>query len=251
MIPVFKKSACCLCALAAALSISGCGSKGETPAPTLEPIVLPTATHATEAVETDPDRMVEHLAAVLQPGELYTLDYYPNLKSVDLTGSTCYDAILDFASKRPYLQVSFTVEFGGSAAVSYDVSTLTLNPGTFTYEALLENLQYLPNVTTVRLPGITLDAQQITAMESAYPGVTLDYTVDILGSVCTADTTTLDLSGMTGGDVDAVAPRLALLTKLESVRLSSSLSFADVDKLHLQKAAHRGYYSKTDLKFIL
>ena len=231
MIPVFKKSACCLCALAAALSISGCGSKAEAPAPTLEPIVLPTATHATEAVETDPDRMVEHLAAVLQPGELYTLDYYPNLKSVDLTGSTCYDAILDFASKRPYLQVSFTVEFGGSAAVSYDVSTLTLNPGTFTYEALLENLQYLPNVTTVRLPGITLDAQQITAMESAYPGVTLDYTVDILGSVCTADTTTLDLSGMTGGDVDAVAPRLALLTKLESVRLSSSLSFADVDKL--------------------
>ena len=232
MIPVYRKFACALCAAVTALSLVGCGGKAEeTVAPTLEPIVLPKATKATEAVETDPDLLVEHLRVVMQPGELYTLDYYPNLKSVDLSGSTCYETILDFMSKRPHLQVSFTVAFGGSAAVSYDVPTLTLNPGTFTYEALLENLQYLPNVTTVSLPGISLNAEQITAIESAYPEITLDYTVDILGNVCTADTTTLDLSGMTGSDVDAVGPRLALLTKLETVRLSSSLSFAEVDRL--------------------
>lgn len=231
MIPVFKKSACFLCALAVAVSISGCGSKEEAPAPTLEPIVLPTAPKATEAVETNPDLMVEHLAVVMQPGELYTLDYYPNLKSVDLTGSTCYDAILDFASKRPHLEVAFTVAFGGDAAVSYDVETLTLNPGTFTYEALLENLQYLPNVTTVSLPGIPLTAEQVTAIEAAYPEITLDYTVDILGNVCTSDTTTLDLSAMASDDIDAVGPKLALLTKLETVRLSSSLRFSDVEKL--------------------
>ena len=232
MIPVLKKSACFLCVLAAVLSLSGCGSKTEeTVAPTLEPIVLPTATKATEVVETDPDLMVEHLTAVMQPGELYTLDYYPNLKTVDLSGSTCYDAILDFMSKRPHLTVSFTVAFGGSASVSYDVETLTLNPGTFTYEGLLENLQYLPNVTTLSLPGIALNAEQVSAIEAAYPELTLDYTVDILGNICTADTTTLDLSGMSGSDVDAIGPGLALLTKLETVHLSSNLSFAEVDRL--------------------
>ena len=232
MIPVLKKSACFLCALASVLVLSGCGGKvEETVPPTLEPIVLPKATKATEAAETDPDKLVEHLAVVMQPGELYTLDYYPNLKSVDLTGSTCYDTILDFMSKRPHLKVTFTVAFGGSAAVSYDTATLTLNPGTFTYEALLENLQYLPNVTTVSLPGISLNAEQVSALEAAYPEVTLDYTVDILGNVCTADTAILDLSGMSSGDVDSVGPKLALLTHLETVKLSSSLSFNDVDKL--------------------
>ena len=233
MIPVLKKSACFLCALASVVVLSGCGSKTQEtlPPPTLEPVVLPVATKATEPVQTNPNEDVEHLAVIMQPGELYTLDYYPNLKSVDLSGSTCYDAILDFMSKRPHLNVSFTVSFGGSASVSYDVPSLTLNPGTYTYEALQENLQYLPNVTTVSLPGMDLNAQQVSAIEAAYPEITLDYTVDILGNVCTADTTTLDLSGITGADVDSVGPRLAMLTKLETVRLNDNLTFAQVDKL--------------------
>ena len=232
MIPVLKKTACFLCAAACALTLSGCGGKAEeTVAPTLEPIVLPKATKATEAVETDPDLLVEQLSVVMQPGELYTLDYYPNLKSVDLTGSTCYGAILNFMSTRPHLDFTFTVAFGGNAAVAYDAETLTLNPGTFTYEGLLENLQYLPNATTLSLPGIDLNAQQIKSIEEAYPELTLDYTVDVLGNVCTAATTTLDLSNMTGADVDAAAPKLALLTRLETVTLSSSLSFAQVDRL--------------------
>ena len=233
MIPVLKKSVCFLCTAAAVLALSGCGSstRETLPPPTLEPVVLPTAPKATEAVETDPDLMVEHLAVIMQPGELYTLDYYPNLKSVDLSGSTCYDAILDFMGKHPDLEVTFTVAFGGSAAVSYDVQTLSLNPGTFTYEGLLENLQYLPNVTTLSLPGISLNAEQISAIEAAYPELILDYTVDILGNVCTADTTALDLSAMGSADVDAVCPKLAMLTRLERVSLSSALSFADVDKL--------------------
>jgi len=235
MIPVLKKSVCFLCAAAAVLLLSSCGSRQQEtlPPPTLEPVVLPTAPVHQEVESTDPREGVEHLSVVMQPGELYTLDYYPDLKSVDLSGSTCYDTILDFMSKRPHLNVSFTVAFGGSAAVSYDTETLTLNPGTFTYEDLLENLQYLPNVTTLSLPGISLNAEQVSAIEAAYPELALDYTVDILGNVCTSDTATLDLTAMTAADIDALGPRLALLTKLETVKLNSSLSFADVEKLQI------------------
>ena len=233
MFPVLKKSVCFLCTAAAVLTLSGCGSssKETLPPPTLEPVVLPTAPVVQEVKSTDPREDVEHLEVVMQPGELYTLDYYPNLKSVDLSGSTCYDAILDFMSKRPHLEVRFTVAFGGSAAVSYDVTSLILNPGTFTYEGLLENLQYLPNVTQLSLPGIDLNVEQVMAIQNTYPELVLDYTVDILGNVCTADTATLDLTGLDSSGIDAIGPRLALLTKLETVRLSTGLSFADVDRL--------------------
>ena len=231
MIPVLKRSACFLCAAVAMLALSGCSKQAEeTIAPTLEPVVLPTAPVKQEVASTDPKEDVEELTVAMQPGELYTLDYYPNLKRVDLSGSTCYEAILDFMSKRPQLEVTFTVDFGGTS-VSYDETAITLNPGSFTYEALLENLQYMPNLTSVSLPSLSLNAQQVRAIQTAYPELTLEYTVELLGSTYASNTTTLDLSALDTSGVDAACPKLALLTQLERVKLSSGLSFADVDKL--------------------
>lgn len=108
MMPLFKKFSLVLCLTAAVVSLSGCGSsraEETTVPPTLEPIVLPTAPKETEATVA-PELLEEHLSAVMIAGELYTLDYYPNLKTVDLSGSTCYSAIMDFAGKRPHLDVT-------------------------------------------------------------------------------------------------------------------------------------------------
>ena len=116
MIPFFKKFTLALCLTAAVCSFSGCGSsKAEetTVPPTLEPIVLPTAPKETEAT-VPAERLEEHLTAVMTAGELYTLDYYPNLKTVDLSGSTCYSAIADFASKRPHLDITYSVSVGAT-----------------------------------------------------------------------------------------------------------------------------------------
>lgn len=230
MIPVLKKSAGVLCGILAVLCLTGCGSEVETTTPTLEPIVLPTAPVVQEVDSTDPREDVEELTAVMQPGELYTLDYYPNLKRVDLSGSTCYDAILDFIGKHPDLEVAFTIDLGGST-VSYDVETLTLNPGSFTFEALLENLQYFPNVTTLSLPGIDLTAEQVTTLRDTYPEIALEYTVDVLGTAYSVDTTQLDLSAMDGSGISEACRELGLLTNLTDVTLSDSLTFQQVDTL--------------------
>ena len=174
MIPFFKKITLALCVASALLCFSGCGKEApeETAPPTLEPIVLPIAPKETEAA-VDPELLEEHLRVVMEAGELYTLDYYPNLKTVDLSGSTCYSAIVDFASKRPHLDVTYDVSFGATQ-VSSKVTSAALKSGLFDYDLLMSNLQYLPNLTSLTLTDVTLSADQLTALREAYPAISLE-----------------------------------------------------------------------------
>ena len=219
--------------LAAALLLCGCGGKTpEQTVPTEPPVItLPPAPTEEETVpQTDPREEVEHLSAVLQAGEIYTLDFYPNLKSVDLSGSPCYDTILDYMEKHPQVDVTYTVSFG-EASIGNKETEASLAAGTYRPELLLENLRYLPALTTLTLQDPTFTAQQAAALEEAYPELALEYTVELLGNSYSADTTHLDLSSMGSSQVEEVLPKLGLLTGLESVKLSNSLRFSDVDRL--------------------
>ena len=243
MIPFFKKITLVLCAVSVTLALSGCGnaSTEETTAPTLEPIVLPTAPVETEALEeTLPQD--EHISAILDAGELYTLDYYPNLKTVDLSGSTCYSAIVDFASKRPHLDITYDVSFGATQ-ISSKVTSAALKSGLFDYDLLMENLQYLPNLTTLTLTDLDLSADQLTALREAYPAINLDYAVELFGSQYGLDTTQLDLSSMGADGIDEACRKLGQMTALTDVTLSSSLSFEDVDKLQTAVPQIRFHYT--------
>ena len=230
MTSFFKKTA--LLCLAALLL---CGCAGQEPAETVvtEPpvITLPPPPTEAETVPTeDPRENTEHLTAVLQAGEIYTLEYYPNLKSVDLSGSPCYDTILGYMEKHPEVDVTYTVSFG-EASVSNKETSATLAEGTYEAALLLENLQFLPGLTSLTLHNPVLLAEEVSALEARYPEVVLNYTVELLGKSYDASTTHLDLSGMGSSQVADVLPRLGMLTALETVSLSNSLSFSDVDKL--------------------
>ena len=242
MIPLFKKITLVFCVLFALLAMSGCsGSQEETTPPTLEPIVLPTAPAETEATLA-PEHLEEHLTVVLEAGELYTLDYYPNLKTVDLSGSTCYSAIVDFASKRPHLDVTYDVSFGATQ-ISSKVTSAALKSGLFDYALLMENLRYLPNLTTLTLTDVALSTEQLDALREAYPELALDYAVELFGSTLSLDTTTLDLSSMESSGIEEACRKLGLMTNLTDVTLSSSLSFEDVDTLQSAVPHIRFHYS--------
>ncbi len=233
MISFLKKSCVLACAAAAAFSLYGCAGKepAETTAATLEPIVLPTATQATESVqETDPGMLVESLTVVMNAGDLYTLGHYPNLKSVDLSGSVCYSAILDYMEKHPELDVTFTVDLGGTA-VSNKETSVSLESGAYTYDALLENLQFLPNLAAISLPQVSLTSEQMTALQTAYPELAIGYTMELFGTSVGADTTELDLSSMSASQIEEACQKLGVMTSLSRVKLSSSLSKSDVDRL--------------------
>lgn len=211
-----------LCILAALLlCLAGCSD----PADSMEPDV-PKETLANG-----------HLSLVVQNrDELAQLDsQYPELTSLDLSGSTCYEDILNYMNSHPHVAVTYTVPFGGVTADNSEAS-LTLEAGSCDYETLAANLKYLPNVAGVNLPGTDFSAEQLAALAEAYPQTAVTYTVNILGTEYPSDTTQLDLSTMTSDQVASVAPALSLLPQLTDVELmqsngSSNLEPADVKVL--------------------
>ncbi len=225
MIPFFKKFSCLLCAAGIALLFSGCGSHRPSTVPTAHP-----AQAETTAPTTDPLLEVEDLAVVLSESELYTLSQYPNLKSLDLSGSTCYEAIQNYILLHPQITVTYTVDFGGTQVKNSETS-VTLEPGSFSFDTLLADLKYLPDVTAISFPEIELTGEQIALLRETYPDIDLDYTVHLFGTTYSVEQTELDLSDMSSSQVDEAVQKLGLLPALAQVRLSDSLSMAEVAKL--------------------
>lgn len=177
-----------------------------------------------------------NIALVVTDQDISELELYTNLQSVDLSGSTCYDAIIRFANAHPSVDVIYTVELGGTA-VKNDAASLELAAGTFDYDTLTENLQYLPQVTAVSLPDTDLTYAQVEALRAAYPDIPVDYTVNFLEQELTEDITTLDLSTMEIGQLDALRAVLEMLP--------------NVDTLELMTAEGTSPLSKTDVKALM
>lgn len=176
-----------------------------------------------------------NVSMVVTEKTISDLDKYTNLQNVDLTGSTCYDAILGFMAANPGVNVTYTLDLGGTT-VDNAAQSLTLAAGEFDYDTLMSDLKYLPQVTALTLPRTTLTMDQINALRGQYTGVDVKYTVTFLDQELTEDTTVLDVSDMTLEELNelhAVTPLLPILERLELMDENghSALSVTDVKTL--------------------
>ncbi len=195
------------------LTLAGCGSDSQWPSNT----------------------RVKELTVVVDEQSIIKLNDYTRLEKVDLTGSTCYSRMASYAASHPEIQVIYTVAVGTGSISTQDADAV-LTGGSYEFDKLVENLQYLPGLKTLKLQDCTLNPVQLDALRLAYPKVTFSCVVDINGVELGADTTELDLSAITPEQVDAVAVKLPLLTNLQKVELLSAdgtckLSVADILKL--------------------
>ena len=160
--------------------------------------------------------------------------YFPDLQTVDASGCTDYAMLALLARELPAQEVSYQVELGGTSA-DPNLEAMVLEQGSYVFETLLENLQYLPRLKTLHFPTAELTRQEQDLLKQAYPQLEVTSTVEILGKEYDGDTTKLDLSAMKSADVEAVASRLALLPQLQEVELMGSsgsyLLLTDVQKL--------------------
>lgn len=162
---------------------------------------------------------VEELTLIVTPEDFPALEECVALKKLDLSGSTCYEAIVTYMADHPQVEVLYTVAIGGE---TYDpsIDRLVLQDGSFDMAGLMEGLKYLPEVTSLSLPRTSLINEDLNYIRQAFPKIDLHYTVELLGKEYAPGTTELDLTEMTDGDLDAVSARLVMLPELKLVKLS-------------------------------
>lgn len=207
-----------LLCLLALLALTGCAA-GEDPEPT-----VPQWKWLREKAE--------YLNVIATEEDLALLEECVNLEYLNLTGSTCYDAIWDYVQRHPQVEVIYEIPLG-TTLVSSEETEAALEPGTYDAASLQRHLAYLPGLTALSLPKTQLTFQELTDLQAAFPEVKISYSVGLLGKEYLTDTTTLDLSHMTPEQTGEAAAGLALLPGLEEVELmdasgSSSLTEADV-----------------------
>lgn len=160
--------------------------------------------------------------------------YFPKLQTLDASGCTDYPMLALLARELKDCQVSYQVDLGGTSA-DPNLDAMVLEQGSYTFETLLENLQYLPRLRTLHFPTSDLSGQEQDLLKKAYPQLEVTSTVEILGKEYDSVTTKLDLSAMKSADVETVSSKLALLPQLQEVELMGSsgsyLLLTDVQKL--------------------
>lgn len=175
-------------------------------------------------------KKAEFLTVAAVAEDFPLLEECVNLEYLDLTGSTCYDLILDYVNNHPNVEVVYTAPLG-DLVLSNSETAVTLEPGSYDPASLLAQLRYLPNLTSLTLPKTALTAEELSGLADAFPALELNYSVELLGSEYTTNATSLDFSDAAAGEIAGAAEYFALLPQLAEVTLPGSLPMAEVKAL--------------------
>ncbi|MDO5401628.1 MAG: leucine-rich repeat domain-containing protein [Eubacteriales bacterium] len=150
----------------------------------------------------------------LTMADVETLDYLTALKTVDAAQCRDYEALAALEARRPELTVAYSIRLGDTD-YPRDVSDLSFSQADGA--ELLERLQYLPNLKSVRFDEDVLPAADLAALQGAYPHIDFSWEKTVLGTAYPSTVTELDFSGTPLTSVDeleAAVPYFPHLQKL-------------------------------------
>jgi len=178
---------------------------------------------------------IESVTQVVTEAELHELKTYPNLKTLNIIGSTCYPAIMKFMEDRPDVDVVYSVDLGTTPIHSKD-TVARIDPQGVNFKTLSQNLRYLPNLEQLTLRQTELTMQEITALREGYPRIAIDYTVSLGEYGYSPDETFVDLSVVEPDELEQIISQLQLLPEVTGAELmdssgQSKFSQADVKAL--------------------
>lgn len=150
------------------------------------------------------------------------LEHFPNLTELNAQGCQDYSLLEAFQEARPGCRITYTVDLGGKA-FSSDVTTLLLEQGDYTMDALMENLPHLPNLTSIHMPTPNLTKEQLQTLRSTFDSISITATVEVLGREYDDLTTTqLDFSNLTAAEAALAAQQISNLPNLSFVELTKN-----------------------------
>lgn len=203
-----------LCLMLSTLLLSGCG-KDENAAPT-----VPKWPWEQKKVET--------LTLVVTEEDFENLEKCENLRYLDITGSTCYDAILEYMAAHPEVEVLYSVPIGG-VTVANTEAEITLEAQDATYAILDGQLPYLPQLQSIHLCKTGLTAQELETLQKDFPGREFSFSLEILGIEYQQDAEAVDLRSVKAEQLEDVIGQISRLEAVSSIDLEgSSLDVANV-----------------------
>lgn len=203
-----------LCLLLGVLLLSGC-ARNDDAAPT-----VPNTRWA--------QKKAEALTLVVTEEDFENIEKCENLRYLDITGSTCYDAILRYMASHPEVDVRYAVAMGSTIVRNTDTE-ITLIPEDGTYAILDGALNYLPQLQKIHLTKTLLTEQELENLQKDFPDRDFRWSLEILGSEYDQDTTEIDLSAMTMEQFEEVTGKVSRLEGIASIDLTgSALTIADV-----------------------
>jgi len=175
-------------------------------------------------------KLLESVTMAAQEADFSVLEDCVNLKQLDLTGSTCYDQILNYISDHPNVDVIYEAPLG-DLMLSNSETEAALEPGTYDLDSLRRQLHYLPNLTSLTLPKTDLTMEDIAALADPFPELQLAYSIDLLGKEYLPDTASADFSTVSASEMEQITEKFSMLPQLMEVTLPNELRMEDVKVL--------------------
>lgn len=125
--------------------------------------------------------------------EVERLKYLPELKSVKLTAGSnnaAMGAVMELCQER---EIAFEVELGGK---TYTEETTQLRL-TGASDGDLSLIQGLPELKKLQLVNPTAKAENLIALQVAYPDIDISWEMEVCGVTVSSDAAEVDLSGAT------------------------------------------------------
>lgn len=170
--------------------------------------------------------VTENLTAVVTPEDIAEFSSFTNLRSADLSGSTCYGDIIAYKNAHPEVSVKYTVALP-NGTIAEDSAT-QLNLAGLRHEDVqtaLTAVSCLPYVSAIDLGTSSQSSSPVTPddislIRSSCPSATLTYSVDLLGIPRSIYDSRLDLAGLTSAHVPEAVAALSYLPEVKEIDIA-------------------------------
>ena len=167
--------------------------------------------------------------------DLATLRSFPSLKKVDATLCFVNEAFATAAQAYPNVSFTWNVTIGDRTIHSTDTSAVLPGGTDVTPEQFGAYLFGLPALTQIDLNETGWTAEQVVALQSAYPDKTFLNGVSLFGQQIPSTAESIDLSSSADVDIAALPELLCAFPALKSVNLQGHT--LTLDQLGALKAA--------------
>lgn len=156
-------------------------------------------------------------ASSLDESDLPLMQYLTELTELDLSRCTNWSLVKQCLDSFTGLQICYSVPLGEQYFPMDHAEEITLQDASS--EELLENLPFLPFVSSIQLAGTLPDTETLLELKETFPHITFLWEFDFLGIPVNTMTESIDLSGTEITDTRELEALLPYFYQLSSVDL--------------------------------